>query len=257
MDGEVEKNEASDEKSSLESEDFFLSLTEEERECLQYLLETIDSLEDDNQEDSEDSNINQADAIDDLANSAQHVGNLDRNQRGLSESCRAADQTDHETSLSKMRIIKSFSEDFPGCSITVTSDTGHKLASSHPSHLRKFDTIMRSGVNVQELRARFIRQQEPSPVGDHTRGTGSAGTKVPPMSRNLKSPRQEALQKLGLLKRKQSNSSACSSPEPHQPTEPSSASLNGDIKQTASKGGNGPLEKRSGKPGAMDRCWPP
>ncbi|OCT83401.1 uncharacterized protein LOC108715893 [Xenopus laevis] len=240
MDGAGDKTEASDEKSNLESEDFFLTLTEEERECLQYLLETIDSLEDDNQEDAEDPNINQ-DTIDDLANSAQHEGHLDRNQRGLSESTKTADKTDYEMSLSKMRIIKSFSEDFPGCSITVTSEAGHKSTSSHPSHLRKFDTIMRSGVNVQELRARFIGQQEPSPTGDPTKVSGAAGTKQPPISWNPKSPRQEALQKLGLLKRKQSNSNAYNLPEPHQDTEQSLASQNGEIKQTTSEGGNVPL----------------
>ncbi|OCT85878.1 uncharacterized protein LOC108714685 isoform X2 [Xenopus laevis] len=256
MDKAVDQNEASDEKSNLESEDFFLTLTEEERECLQYLLKTIDSLEDDNQEDSKDPNTNQ-DTIDDFANSAQHEGNLDRNQRGLSESTKTADKTDYEPSVSKMRIIKSFSEDFPGRSITVTSDGGHKSTSSHPSHLRKFDTIMRSGVNVQELRARFISEQEPSPMGDHTKSSGAAGAKQPPVPWNPKSPRQEALQKLGLLKRKQRDSNACSSLEPHQHTEQSLASQNGEIKQIASKGGNGPLEKRSGKPGNMDRCWPP
>ncbi|KAM4651242.1 uncharacterized protein O3C94_013774 isoform 1-T2 [Discoglossus pictus] len=206
MDGITERTEASSMETDLEGEDFLSRLTAEERECLQYLLETIDSLDADDHDEEQNANTTQ-DIRTGLSRSLDSDGNITKTLKGLNDGSAPLDKTEHDPSPTKMKIIKSFSEDCPGCSITVTPELAPRSSSSHPSHLRKFDTIMRSGVNVQELRARFIHHQDNSSIDDNSRGSdlSAASKQLPQVSRNQKSPRQEALQKLGLLKRKQSN----------------------------------------------------
>ncbi|XP_075430549.1 uncharacterized protein LOC142468191 isoform X2 [Ascaphus truei] len=205
MDGAIEKKEASGGGSDLEGEDLLCRLTAEEKECLQYLLETINSLDAENQDDDDNVDTEQ-DSRGDFSNSmdAHREGSFDKNLKGLSEGAKVVDKTEHESSSSKMKITKCFSEDCPGRTSTVTPEVTPRSASTHPSHLRKFDTIMRSGVNVQELRARFIHHQDHSFFEDPSKESELSGAskQLPPISHNQKSPRQEALQKLGLLKRK-------------------------------------------------------
>ncbi|XP_066452868.1 uncharacterized protein [Eleutherodactylus coqui] len=50
MDALNGKQETLDDESNLEGEDFLCRLTDEEKECLQYLLATIDSLDQDEDE---------------------------------------------------------------------------------------------------------------------------------------------------------------------------------------------------------------
>ncbi|ETE69872.1 hypothetical protein L345_04317, partial [Ophiophagus hannah] len=71
-----------------------------------------------------------------------------------------------------------------------------RSANSHPTHVKKFDTILKSGVNVQELRSRFLHHHDSSapvkqPAKDSLRLLSSA----------QRSMRDEALQKLGFLQR--------------------------------------------------------
>ncbi|XP_069822905.1 uncharacterized protein [Dendropsophus ebraccatus] len=252
MDVPNEKTESLDDESNLEGEDFLCRLTDEEKECLQYLLETIDSLEQD-----EDENANNDPETNEHLRNSAGLQDLDRNQKGLTESVNQSDKTEHDPSPSKMKIVKSFSEDGPGLSITVSPDTGHKSTSSHPSHLRKFDTIMRSGVNVQELRARFIRQQGNSSFEDASKGTelSSASKQLPHLTHNRMSPRQEALQKLGLL---QINQNSTNTFEELSGTDQNTTVKNYEINQNHSKAGSNnlpqPFER---KPGAFDKVWPP
>ncbi|XP_075039642.1 uncharacterized protein LOC142099729 [Mixophyes fleayi] len=258
MDGTEEKTEPLDDESNLEDENFFSQLTDEERECLQYLLETIESLE---QDQDENVNINDQDSSEHIRSpKTDGLQEIDKKLRELSESVNVSDKSEHDPTSSKMKIIKSFSEDFPGLSITVTPETGQRSTSSHPNHLRKFDTIMRSGVNVQELRARFIRQQADSTFEDPSKGAElSAATKqLPQASHNQKSARQEALQKLGFIKNDQSNSNAGQySPEDQPGMDQNAPAKNCEINQNHSNPGDDlpvPVERRSG---ALDKMWPP
>ncbi|KAM8931184.1 uncharacterized protein RCH25_007115 [Pelodytes ibericus] len=257
MDGDAEKKKSSDVAHTLESEDFFAQLTDEEKECLQYLLETIDSLEDDD----ENANLDKEDR--------EHFGNstdthterkFEQNLRRLSEGAKVSDLIEPEQpSSSKMKIIKSFSEDCPGFSITVSPETGQRSAGSHPSHLRKFDTIMKSGVNVQELRARFIRQQANPSSEDHTKGPELSGAskEAIPVTRNPMSARQEALQKLGLLQRNPHSSieTQNSHDAPHGTTQSPSVA-NREIKNNPKGSSDAPIPMvRKSK--VLEKTWPP
>ncbi|XP_073500943.1 uncharacterized protein [Phyllobates terribilis] len=251
MEAPDEKTEALDDESSLEGEDFFSRLTDEEKECLQYLLETIDSLDQD-----EDENANSdPDSNEHLRNSSG-LSDVDRSRKGLTESVNQPDKSEHEPTPSKMKIIKSFSEDGPGLSITVTPDTGQKTTSSHPSHLRKFDTIMRSGVNVQELRARFIHQKVNPSFEDTSKETelSSDSKPLPQAICNQMSTRQEALQKLGLLK---INQSSANTPKELHGSDQNTTVKNNELNQNHSKEGSNLPRSFERKPGGFNRVWPP
>ncbi|XP_063797158.1 uncharacterized protein LOC134958463 [Pseudophryne corroboree] len=257
MDGTEEKADAPDDESNLEDDDFLSQLTDEERECLQYLLETIESLD---QDQDENVTINEQDTGEHFRTPREGLQEIDKKLRSLSESVKVSDKTEHDPTSSKMKIIKSFSEDCPGLSITVTPDTSQRSTSSHPSHLRKFDTIMRSGVNVQELRARFIRQQGSSTFEDPSKGPelSAASKPLPQVPNNQKSARQEALQKLGLIKRNQSNSNAGeNSPEGQHGMDQDSPAKNCEINQNHPKTGTDLPHSVERKPGALDKMWPP
>ncbi|KAM5126722.1 uncharacterized protein ACMZJ9_021174 [Mantella aurantiaca] len=203
MDGAEDK--AMEEDPDLEGDDFLSQLTEEEKECLQFWLKTIDSLD---QEEDDDRN---------LRNSPGSLQDQNRKLRSLSESIKVSEKSDHGHHMpSKMKIVKSYSEDSPGFSITVSPNTGQRSTSSHPSHLRKFDTIMRSGVNVQELRARFNLQPDNSSLEDSSKETSLSSRHLTQAARSHVSPRLEALQKLGLLKVKQNNRSPARNSAEHQ-----------------------------------------
>ncbi|XP_069592484.1 uncharacterized protein [Ranitomeya imitator] len=251
MEAPDEKTEALDDESNLEGEDFFSRLTDEEKECLQYLLATIDSLD----QDEDDNANNDPDSNEHLRNSSG-LPDLNSSRKGLTESVNQSNKSEHEPTPSKMKIIKSFSEDGPGLSITVTPDTGQKTTSSHPSHLRKFDTIMRSGVNVQELRARFIHQQANPSVEDTSKETelSSDSKELPQATSNQMSTRQEALQKLGLLKM---NQSSTNTPKELHGLDQNTTVKNNEINQNHSKEGSNLPRSFERKPGAFNRVWPP
>ncbi|KAM9324403.1 uncharacterized protein PAF06_000439 [Gastrophryne carolinensis] len=250
MEGTVKKEMEDD--NNLEGEDFLFRLTDEEKECLQYLLETIDSLDQD-----EDEMVNRDnDTTDQFRNSTEGLPNRDTNLKGLSESVKVLDKSEHTKAFPKMKMVKSYSEDSPGLCITISPDKGQKTTSSHPSHLRKFDTIMRSGVNVQELRARFLHQQGNAPLDDSSTDLSSSSKHIAQASRNPKSPRQEALQKLGLLKRNHiTTASTQNTPEAqHSLDHHSSPEKNFELNQNPSANA---LHSEERKPGGFTRIWPP
>ncbi|XP_063282787.1 specifically androgen-regulated gene protein-like [Pelobates fuscus] len=257
MDGTVQKKEASNIESTLESEDFFCRLTDEEKECLQYLLETINSLE--AEDDDENANV--------VQENGEHFGNatdpgtemLDQNLRRLGASINVSDKTEPGASSSKMKIMKSLSEDVPGFSITVSPETGKRSTGSHPSHMRKFDTIMKSGVNVQELRALFIHQQTKSSAEDNSKGLELPGAPKLPMliECNPKSARLEALQKLGFLKTQSSSDETQNPHDTHHPTDQTTSVLNGEINQNVLKGSTEAPTPMPRKSKGIEKKWPP
>ncbi|XP_029457071.1 uncharacterized protein LOC115091191 isoform X2 [Rhinatrema bivittatum] len=224
MDGATKKNhtvedfkeEGSSVHTDPEEEDYLCWLTEEEKECLQFLLETINSLDvEESQEYGADSSSHTSEKAQNLQDGTEECDSLvnfnrkpklEMSQRTSTETKRAADKSECQSAASAMKMIKSFSEEFPGVSFTGNPESLRKLAGSHPSHLRKFDTIMRSGVNVQELRARFVAQRGVSDLGVSPKATEVSGATKQPIQTSgiVRSPREEALHKLGLLQTNQS-----------------------------------------------------
>lgn len=264
MDEAVEQKETSDISNDLEDEDFFCSLTDEEKECLQYLLETINSLdvEEDYDDDDNDENANIVQDNNDFGNSTSPSpkGTLDQTLRHLSASVNLSDKSDPGTGSSpRMKIQKSLSEDSQGFSITVSPDTGKRSTGSHPSHMRKFDTIMKSGVNVQELRAIFIGQQANSSADDHSKGPEPTGaTKIQILTEsNSKSVRLEALQKLGLLNDQIIPTETPKELDTRHSTDKKSSVLNYKVNQNCVKPSTEAPAPMIRKFKVVERKWPP
>ncbi|XP_069499375.1 uncharacterized protein [Ambystoma mexicanum] len=225
MTGEDMTGDGSAAEAELEEEEFLRWLTPEERECLQYLLETIKSLEaglgEDGTEDGPSSEFNSGENAHDYPDGKVESSNASRLSRLESEpmSSEESEKSIHTTSLlrndPKAKLSKSLSADSTGDPATAGQESLNKLIKWHPSYLRKFDTIMRSGVNVQELRARFVSQHGSPALEEDAKGTDppSSSKTVLLFQGGHTSPREKALQKLGLLKRNQTIRSATSSPE--------------------------------------------
>ncbi|KAL8212825.1 UNVERIFIED_CONTAM: hypothetical protein K2H54_058951 [Gekko kuhli] len=176
---------------SEEDEDFFSGLSPEEAECLEYLLQTISTVEGEILQDDE--------GVED-----QHDNSVSANMQ-QSTSREAAPSKP----VSKMKMIKSLSEESIDTGLRRRPDPhcpkakrSPMLGSSHSPHFRKFDTIMRSGVNVQELRSRFLRSLDSSAeVKEPTEAAARTIKQSMLLAGGQKSPRDEALKKLGLLQR--------------------------------------------------------
>lgn len=105
--------------------------------------------------------------------------------------------------VAKSKMIKSRSEESDEVTLRRWSDLYRppaklppRSANSHPTHLKKFDTILKSGVNVQELRSRFLHHLDSSaPAKQPAKDT------VKLLSNVQRSTRDEAMQKLGFLQR--------------------------------------------------------
>lgn len=105
--------------------------------------------------------------------------------------------------VAKSKMIKSHSEESDEVTLRRWSDLYHpraklppRSANSQPTHFKKFDTIVKSGVNVQELRARFLHHLDTSaPAKQPAKDT------VRLLSNAQRSTRDEAMQKLGFLQR--------------------------------------------------------
>ncbi|XP_030063060.1 uncharacterized protein LOC115472778 [Microcaecilia unicolor] len=209
-----------------EDEEYLCWLTAEEKECLQFLLETINSLDADEQtrEDEAESSTHFSEKEQNVQGGTEtcegfvnfkRKPRLEISQRALSETVKATDKTEHQSAAFKVKMTKSFSEESPGVSVSRDPKSFRKVAGTHPGHLKKFDTIMRSGVNVQELRARFVAQRAASDLGALPKSTEVSGANKQSvqLSGVVKSPREEALHKLGLLERNQSLPSLICPPE--------------------------------------------
>ncbi|XP_053234487.1 uncharacterized protein LOC128408572 [Podarcis raffonei] len=196
-------------------EDFFSGLSPEEKDCLENLLQTIDSLDEDLLDDEEEEAKEEEDEVshqelaEPLGAEDQCKDSVDsRVLQSTSVEAASAKPSSPRPALSKIKMTKSFSEE--SADITLRRSRPNpspprgprRLAESHPAYFRKFDTIMRSGVNVQELRSRFLHHRD---ISTAVRGPteGAVGTdKQPlPLPGGQRSPRDEALQKLGLFQR--------------------------------------------------------
>ncbi|KAJ1111121.1 hypothetical protein NDU88_008459 [Pleurodeles waltl] len=218
------RGDGSSTKAELE-EDFLRWLTEDERECLEYLLETIKALEEDLGEettvDGARSEIISQDCPDvkqkgDSSSDVSRQTIHGKTQTASGKSDVAVDPTMQVPNEPKLNLPKSHSEGSMGETASTAQEGLNKLVNLHPGYLRKFDTIMRSGVNVQELRARFVTQHATASSLEEEAKTSEPSS---PSKQALAfpgvhtSPREKALQKLGLLKRNQTNCSTTSSPE--------------------------------------------
>ncbi|XP_054831328.1 uncharacterized protein LOC129326993 [Eublepharis macularius] len=197
---------------SKEDEDFFSGLSPEEAECLEYLLQTINTLE---------GEILQDDEGEERIAESLDAGDPPNSNVGANIQQSTSREASTTKPVSKMNMIKSFSEESIDIGLRRGSDPHYPkakrspaLGSSYPTHFRKFDTIMRSGVNVQELRSRFLHHLDSSAdVREPTEAAAARTIKQSgPLSRDQKSPRDEALRKLGLLRINASSPNANSPP---------------------------------------------
>ncbi|KAJ7317139.1 hypothetical protein JRQ81_003301 [Phrynocephalus forsythii] len=196
----------SSDDSSKEDEDFLSGLNPEEKECLEYFIQTIRTLDEDGSEGDDEG------CHEEMANS---VGSEDQGKSGEDSSMHR--RTSLETApamplrpsgLSKMKTFQSVSEEVSASSLRSRSNSDYlkpggscRSRNSRPIHLRRFDTIMRSGVSVQELRSRFLLHLNRSTRVDRKPREAGAGMlhQLGPLLGIQKSPKDEALQKLGLL----------------------------------------------------------
>ncbi|XP_077181010.1 uncharacterized protein LOC143831682 [Paroedura picta] len=161
-------------------EDFFSGLSPEEAECLEYLLQTIHTVEGEILQDDGGAEI-------------QH--NQTSKQQSISK------EAVPSKPVSKMKMIKALSEESFDIGLRRRPEPP-ALGSSHSSHFKKFDTIMKSGVNVQELRSRFLLHLDSSAeVKESPEAAARTMKRDGLLSGGQKSPRDEALRKLGLLQR--------------------------------------------------------
>ncbi|XP_048347568.1 uncharacterized protein LOC125429974 [Sphaerodactylus townsendi] len=162
-------------------------LSPEEAECLEYLLQTINTVEGELSQEDE--------GAEDQYNSSV----CDHMQESTSRKAAPSQP------VSKAKMIKSFSEASIDLGLRRRPDPHCPEAKRSPapiSPLRKFDTILKSGVNVQELRSHFLLQLDSSAEVKDARKAAVRTIKQSQLfSGQQKSPRDEALRKLGLLQR--------------------------------------------------------
>lgn len=195
--------------SSEENKDVLSGLSPDEMECLEYLLQTIDTLDKDLLEDGDE--VSQEQRTDSLGSEDQSNSNISpNNQKRLLMEAVAA-KPGHQPEVSKIKTTTSLSDRSSG-SAQQTPATDYQKAKgpsksvdASMTHFRKFDTIMRSGVSVQELRSRFLLNTDSSAALKESKEVAAATIWQPGLlPGGQMSPRDEALQKLGLL---QGNSS--------------------------------------------------
>ncbi|XP_053143696.1 uncharacterized protein LOC128341517 [Hemicordylus capensis] len=183
-------------------EDALSGLRPEEKECLEFLLQTIENLDGDLLEaDEEGSPEKTAGSLgaEDQCNIS--VGSSTQ-QSGFAEAATAKPGPGPMVSKVKMTLSEESGSQCRPDSFCPKAKGPARLGDSHPAHFRKFDTIMRSGVNVQELRSRFLLHLEsPAAVKGPMEAAAAAFREPTLLPAGQKSPRDEALQKLGLLQR--------------------------------------------------------
>ncbi|XP_058026589.1 uncharacterized protein LOC131191943 [Ahaetulla prasina] len=184
---------------SKEDEDFLSELNPEEKECLEFLIQTINNLD---KEISEDDEWNHEKTEGSLGSQDQHHVICSMQQQSKFEED-APVKNGPRPAVAKSKMIKSRSEESDEVTLRRWSDfylprakLPPKSANSHPTHSKKFDTILKSGVNVQELRLRFLHHLDNSaPAKQPAKDT------VRLLSNAQRSTRDEAMQKLGFLQR--------------------------------------------------------
>ncbi|KAJ6668109.1 hypothetical protein lerEdw1_015486, partial [Lerista edwardsae] len=198
------------EDSSEGEEDFLSGLSPDEKECLEYLLQTIKTLDEDLLE--EDDEVSQEQRTDSLGSEDRSNSSIIPSPQQSQSAEAVTAKPGHHPEASKTETTTSLSEESGG-GTQHRPDAYYPKAKGHPqsvdartAHFRKFDTIMRSGVSVQELRSRFLLHFDSSTALKEPKEAAAAATiwQPGPLPGGQTSPRDEALQKLGLL---QGNSS--------------------------------------------------
>ncbi|XP_078399362.1 uncharacterized protein LOC144681558 [Cetorhinus maximus] len=241
------------EAATLSKEDEFLRhLSQEEKECLSFLIETIDSLEVELEEDDEEGVMKGDSTISDgfyeflgmvcgtrqtedaagpddagVCDNVGIIGNVDVitshppaqriNNRGM-ESVPVVDTRPNQTATfeegkkeestkhlgSETMIALGSNVSNQSRETTPDEQSSPRTLTLLPAHAKKFDTILRSGVSVQELRAQVLArlsgsgQKKPS---SQVEGLAAQSNSLRLLGRpEQKAARQDALQRLGLLK---------------------------------------------------------
>ncbi|XP_041048080.1 uncharacterized protein LOC121280298 [Carcharodon carcharias] len=242
------------EAATLSKEDEFLRhLSQEEKECLSFLIETIDSLEVELEEDDEEGVMKGDSTISDgfyeflgmvcgtrqtedtagpddagVCDNVGVIGNVEAitshpsaqriNNRSM-ESVPVVDTTPNQTATfeegkkEKESMKHQGSETMIALGSNVSNQSRETAPDEQssprtltllPAHAKKFDTILRSGVSVQELRAQVLArlsgsgQKKPS---SQVEGLAAQSNSLRLLGRpEQKAARQDALQRLGLLK---------------------------------------------------------
>ncbi|XP_041080361.1 uncharacterized protein LOC121297867 isoform X1 [Polyodon spathula] len=190
------------------NKDMFSYLSNEEKECLKYLMDTIDSLEADMVADDQEERTGGAQETGTL------IDNADDRDSGLNTEPEQEEVTpaaEEPQNPNPATVDHNHQLEMPTCAPldiqalrpqTLVSPRLARSSSHQPAHVRKFDTILRSGVSVQELRAQVLARfggtctDESSNLREGPRSP----TSLFPEGSDFNSPRVDALQKLGLLK---------------------------------------------------------
>ncbi|XP_060617008.2 uncharacterized protein [Anolis sagrei] len=152
------------------SEDVFYGLNPEEKECLEYFLQTINTVDGDILKDNDEESHEEMSESLGPEDQVEHAVDS-RIQESMPLEAAPAKPVSPHPDVSATKTIKPPSEDCGDITLRIRSNCPkimgpHRLADPHPVNLRKFDTIMRSGVNVQELRSRFLLQLDGSAGAD-------------------------------------------------------------------------------------------
>nr|XP_008103667.1 PREDICTED: uncharacterized protein LOC100563267 [Anolis carolinensis] len=156
-DGDVDKEALSE-----ISEDVFYGLNPEEKECLEYFLQTINTFDGDILNNNDEESHEEMSESLGSEDQAEHAVDS-RIQESMPLEAAPAKSVSPHPAVFATKMIKSSSEECSDITLRIKSNCPkimgpHRLADPHSVNLRKFDTIMRSGVNVQELRSRFLLQ---------------------------------------------------------------------------------------------------
>nr|XP_006006331.1 PREDICTED: uncharacterized protein LOC102362702 [Latimeria chalumnae] len=222
-----------------EDEDFSNHLSAEERECLKYLSETIESFEIELLANSLERNRSLGtDHISDTQDNRTRI--LTNNNSTASDEVTSDDCTERKGTTERTGMVTESSsrgpqKQKPGLKAEIHQSELHRSHSDetsgslskkgpqtsslqtagprrapilHPASTKKFETLLRSGVSVQELRSQVLARlgrpsQEESTSPRETSGATSNHVHFSP-GYDHKNPRTEALQKLGLTQRSQS-----------------------------------------------------
>ncbi|KAH0630322.1 hypothetical protein JD844_013249 [Phrynosoma platyrhinos] len=164
------------------SEDFFYGLNPEEKECLEYFLQTINTLDGEIlKDDDEETHEDMAEC---LGSKDQTKSTVDsRMQESTSLEVVPAKPVSPHPATFTIKTTGSLPEESGDITLRSKPDANcpkgigpHRPTDSPAVHLRKFDTIMRSGVNVQELRSRFLLHHDSSTNADRETTEDIAGT---------------------------------------------------------------------------------
>ncbi|XP_043934653.1 uncharacterized protein LOC122807736 [Protopterus annectens] len=220
---------AVDMEAEIKNEDNVGHLSSEEQECLQYLSDTITQLE---------MELNTEDICDSADLDNNEINYDGSRETDAAPSISSKDDSDvtaaqnpfgvtTPSTLEVDKIVNPGDEMEETCpsidaeNVTSSACNGPQISSQstpklprspnlHPAYVKKFDTILRSGVSVQELRAQVLARLDGSCHEEQQSPRDALRLSVTGCTNNAggleqKSPREEALEKLGFVKKSQSS----------------------------------------------------